>query len=95
MDILFVYILPVILVILECIFLRTSVAIPAKSRYGEEPRYSEESARRVPRLLILFLVIISLVPILGLVEAVLIPIIILANNWEIKDNRFTRFWIKS
>jgi hypothetical protein len=80
----FVYILPIILVMLECWFLRTCVRF--------------ENGKKVPRLLLLLLMLASFVPVLGLIESIAFIAIVAFNisfdDLEIADNRFTRFWIK-
>jgi hypothetical protein len=81
----FIHVLPVILVILECWFLRTCVRL--------------EDGEKIPRLILLLLILASFVPILGVVVAILtaviVPVIISFGELEIADNKFTRFWIKN
>jgi hypothetical protein len=73
-----------LVVFLECLFLRTCTRIV-------------DSGRKVPRLILLLSILLSLVPGLGIVVAVTIFIVVIINlsnnNLGIKDNRFTRFWL--
>jgi hypothetical protein len=78
-------ILPVILVTLECWFLRSCVRL-------------DWEGKRVPRLLFV-LVLGAPVPFLGWTIFIIMSIVSIAflvgEDWELADNGFTRFWIKN
>jgi hypothetical protein len=86
MEVFFVWILPVILVALECWFIRSCMV-------GDDER-------KAPRLVVLLLILGSLAPVVGWVVFVGCLIWICANasdsdsGWRIAENRFTRYWIK-
>jgi hypothetical protein len=83
MDTSFVYIFPIIVVILECWFLRVCVRLKGN--------------RKVPRILVASLILISFIPILGLILSALfifiVAMLINGEDLEVVDNKFTRFWI--
>jgi uncharacterized SAM-binding protein YcdF (DUF218 family) len=82
-ELLLLYILPAILGVLGCWFLRTCTL--------------DARGRKTPRILILLLVLASLIPVLGIVASIVLAVRIFYRIQynAIVDNRFTRFWIKS
>ena len=86
MKLFLTYVLPIVVVTLGGIFLRTCVRI---------------EGRKIPRLLIFLMIGISFIPIVGIAEIVIVPLIFTLVvvgaelDCEIIENSFTRFWIKS
>ncbi|MDR0711885.1 MAG: hypothetical protein LBF67_06040 [Prevotellaceae bacterium] len=84
MVVFFVCILPIIVVAMEIVFIRIS--------------FNTDKGDRIPRILLLLLLLFSFVPVLGIIEAIAIPITLsiylICNKMQIRDNRFTRYWIK-
>jgi hypothetical protein len=78
-------IIQVILSALLAVFLMTCIRI--KHRNGN---------RKIPRILVATAVLLSLIPLAGLFVFVLfiVAISVFHKYIELKDNRFTRFWIK-
>jgi hypothetical protein len=80
----FVYVLPTIVMILICWFLRTCTRL--------------ENGKKIPRFLLLILMLLSPIPVLGLILSITsiftVPILIGCEELEVVDNKFTRFWIK-
>jgi hypothetical protein len=50
--------------------------------------------RKIPRLLVATLLALAFIPIVGLVEAIILPIVLWLMDVKIVDNKFTKFWIK-
>lgn len=78
MGLFLIYILPMFLVGLEIIFMRTCLT------------------PKVPRIICLIAFLVALVPILGAMVCIALPVIICylldENDFELVDNRFNRFW---
>lgn len=76
------YILPIILVVGEIIFMRKCL-MP-----------------KIPRIVCMVAFIASLVPILGAIACLALPVFIdyllgeYGSDYELVDNRFNRFWFK-
>jgi len=89
MDLVFVYILPIIANILLLWFIRTSFAFN-----------QENPPRRFPRFFILLIIGVSLVPVMGLIctiGLIITIIVFFANNNNyvfIIENRVTNYWLK-
>jgi uncharacterized oligopeptide transporter (OPT) family protein len=58
-----------------------------------------ENGKKIPRLLLVALILASFVPILGMtvaiVTAIVVPLFISFEEIDVVDNKFTRFWIKN
>jgi hypothetical protein len=67
------------------LFLRTCVML-----------WHEGELRRFPRILVALIILLSFVPVFGIILFVIVVVYILASikGIELRDNWFTRFWIK-
>lgn len=89
-----IVIIPFILCTLLSIFVRRCTRIAPS-----EDRKSQEQARKMPRIIVLLVLLLSAVPILGvlLFLGLLIAVFgcICTDALLLVDNKFTRFWIRN
>jgi hypothetical protein len=79
----YAYLLPIILITLMSLFLRTCVRL--------------KGGKKIPRILPLTLIPASFLPLLGAIIALMMIFTVAGNltggSWTIVDNKFTRFWL--
>jgi hypothetical protein len=89
MEIAMLVIVPCFLVCLECLFLRTCIVIKD---------IENDKKLKIPRIVILGLIVLSLIPFLGIVVAIAIPVVTIESIFDDKSelssikNRIKRFW---
>jgi hypothetical protein len=99
------YVLPILLVLLECFFMRYCVTLVDEGLRHSEYEEQVSEGHKIPRIQLALLLFASFIPGVGaLVFLITTGIIVIRLSsdefdidyfWVIRETRFTKYWLKS